>query len=86
MSWTAKLTGAALDTAGQNANITLTITLTNDQTNETQTRTVPSNGMNGDQLKAAAGQMIGALNVRDGFFTTLQAAAATPGGFLLAQG
>lgn len=86
MSWTAKLTGAILDASGQNANISLTIMLTNDQTNETQTRVVPSNGMNGDQLKAYASSLIGALNVRDGFFVTLQAAAQIPGGFLLAQG
>lgn len=86
MSWTAKLTGATLDATGLNSNITLTITLTNDQTQEVQTRVVPSNGMNGDQLKAYALGLIGALNVRDGFFVTLQAAAQTPGGFLLAQG
>lgn len=84
MSWTAKLTAAAIDPSGTNANIKLTIQIKNDQTNEVQTREVPSNGMTGPQLVAYAQQQISLLNLRDGFLPTLQ--AATDPGFILAQG
>lgn len=85
--YNAFLTVAALDNSGQNANINITIEIRKDNGDVVQTRVVPTNGMNGDQLKAYAGSLISGLVVRDGFYTTvLQPAASVPGGFLLAQG
>lgn len=85
MPYTCKITNAALDASGQNANINVTLVITNDADGAiVQTRIIPTNGLTGDQLKAFAAQLISALVVRDTFFPTVKAAADAQ--FILAQG
>jgi hypothetical protein len=85
-NWNANLTVAELDKSGTNANINLTIVITNSVTGEVQTRIVPSNGLTANTLKGLSDQYIAALNARDSFYPMLQGAAGTQGGFPLSSG
>lgn len=86
MSYTCKITAAVIDNSGGNANIIATLVVADDAapTVPILTRSVPTNGMNGDQLKAYAGTLISSLLVRDSFYPTIKAAADAQ--FILAQG
>ncbi len=76
-NWTAKLTAAILDPVGNNANIQLTITLTNTVTSEVQTRLVTGSNFTVNSIKAMGEAMIAALVIRD---STLVTAVTAIGG------
>lgn len=85
MPYTCKITNAAVDTTGQNANINITLVITNDaDSSVVLTRVIPTNGINGNQLKALAAQLVSTFVVRDDFYPVVKAAA--DGQFILAQG
>lgn len=86
MSYTCRITAAVKDTSGDNANINATLIVTDDANADAvvMTRIIPTNGMNGDQLKAYGAQLISAFLIRDSFYPTIKAAADA--NFILAQG
>lgn len=86
MSYTCRITAAVKDATGDNANIIATLVVTDDSNADAvvMTKQVPTNGMNGDQLKAFGMSLIQQFLVRDSFYPTIKAAADAS--FILAQG
>lgn len=85
MSYTCRITAAVKDTSGDNANINATLVVSDDATGlPVLTRVIPTNGMNGDQLKAYGMSLLQPFLVRDSFYPTIKAAADAQ--FILAQG